>query len=138
MRLGGRGLCVRLGGRGLLVSGAEDALGHIHYAVGAVTDLIEALDEPLDPVLEPLDGVAARIVVLRAVWTAVTAGRLGGARGSRRPGRARGLVAPISAVLVAAGFVGKFFCLASRLLGSVGGFLRRVGCFFGRVGLSLG
>jgi hypothetical protein len=57
------------------VSGTEDALGHVHYTVGALADLVEAVEEPLDPALEPLDGITARIGVLRA---AVSAGRLGG------------------------------------------------------------
>jgi len=71
----GCGLGVRLGGRGLLVSGTEDALGHVHYAVGALADLVEAVEEPLDPALEPRGGITARIDVPRA---AVSAGRLGG------------------------------------------------------------
>jgi hypothetical protein len=82
LRMGrtGRGLGVRLGGRGLLASGAEDALGHVHYAVGAVTDLVEAFEELLDPDLEPLDGITTRIHVLRAVRAAVRARRLGVSR----------------------------------------------------------
>jgi hypothetical protein len=97
---------VRLRGRGLLVSGPEDALGHVHYAVGALTDLVEALEEPLDAVLEPLDGITARIDVFRAVRAAVSPGRLGGSRGSRRPGRPRGLVATMPAVMVVTGLPG--------------------------------
>jgi hypothetical protein len=135
---GRSGLRVRLGGRGLLVSVTEDALGHVHYAVGALTDLVEALEEPLDALLEPLDGITARIAVLRAVWAVVSAVRLGGSRGSRRPGRPRRLAAPMPAVLVVTGLVGEFFCLAGRFLGGVGGFLRRVSCFLGRVGLPFG
>jgi hypothetical protein len=130
---------VRLdGGRGLFVSGIQDALGHVHYAVGALADLVEALEEPLDPVLEPFDRITTRVDVRRVVWAAVSAGRLGGARGSRRARRPRGLVAAAPAVLVWTGLVGEFFCLAGRLLGGVSGFLRRVGCFLGRVGLPFG
>ena len=62
------------------MTGVEDALGHVHYAVGALTDLVEALDEPLDPVLESLDGITARIGVGRTAWAVVSTGRLGGPR----------------------------------------------------------
>jgi hypothetical protein len=76
------GLWLSVVTHGLAASRVKDALGHAHQVVGAFPDLVELVEKPLDPVLEPFHGILARIGT-----AVVAAGRLGRPRGPGRCGR---------------------------------------------------
>jgi hypothetical protein len=123
---------------GFRATRAEDALGDADQPVGAVSHLLEPLQDLFDAVLQPVGRVALGLRPVRTVVVPVRRARRLRPRGpwrGRRLGRAVVLVVVLVLTVIAGHVVVE---VTGQLLRFVGRFLRLVGGLFGLVGLLLG